>query len=154
MVNLGLDQSNSRGTVLIDPNSAAGVNAQEGELIGGRRDYSSNVSNKLFDGYFVYNDSYGEFNSEITAGYSYQKFEQEDFNTYQTLDPNALAPDTTTFPDIVLLAYFARGNFNYKNKYYLSASVRRDGTSRFGPEERFSYFPAVSGAWQISDEDF
>jgi iron complex outermembrane receptor protein len=154
VVNLGLDQSNSRGTVLIDPNSAAGVNAQEGELIGGRRDYSSNVSNKLFDGYFVYNDSYGEFNSEITAGYSYQKFEQEDFNTYQTLDPNALAPDTTTFPDIVLLAYFARGNFNYKNKYYLSASVRRDGTSRFGPEERFSYFPAVSGAWQISDEDF
>ena len=154
VVNLGLDQSNSRGTVIIDENSASGVNAQEGELIGGRRDYSSDVSNKLFDGYFVYSDSFSDFNSEITAGYSYQKFEQEDFNTNQILDPNAPEADVTTFPDVVLLAYFARGNFNYKNKYFLSASVRRDGTSRFGPEERFSYFPAVSGAWQISDEDF
>jgi len=51
-------------------------------------------------------------------------------------------------------SYFGRLNFDIFNKYIVSAIVRRDGSSRFGPENRFGTFPAISAAWRISDEDF
>ena len=53
-----------------------------------------------------------------------------------------------------LVSYFARANYNYKDRYYLSGSLRDDGSSRFAPQNRFGYFPAISGAWRISQESF
>lgn len=50
--------------------------------------------------------------------------------------------------------YFARLNYTYDNKYAISASDRRDGSSNFGPAQRIGYFPAVSAAWTISNEKF
>ncbi|WP_405327725.1 SusC/RagA family TonB-linked outer membrane protein [Leeuwenhoekiella sp. LLG6367-2.1] len=154
VVNLGLDESTSDRFYEVDRNSALGTNAEEGETLGQRSDTDFKSSNRLFDAYLVHTKAFGDFNTEITAGYSYQIFENENFTTNNVRDPNSAPPENTISPDVVLLAYFARGNFNYQSKYFLSASIRRDGTSRFGPDERFGYFPAVSGAWQISDEDF
>ena len=51
-------------------------------------------------------------------------------------------------------SYFGRLSYNYKEKYLLTATVRRDGTSRFAPENRFGTFPAVSAAWIVSEEAF
>lgn len=53
-----------------------------------------------------------------------------------------------------LVSYFLRGNYNYKDKYYASASIRADGSSRFAANNRFGYFPAVSAAWRVSEEPF
>ena len=53
-----------------------------------------------------------------------------------------------------LLSYFTRLQYNYKEKYLLSALLRRDGSSNFGPENKFGYFYALSGGWVLSDEDF
>jgi len=53
-----------------------------------------------------------------------------------------------------LISYFARANYNYKNRYYASGSIRADGSSRFAPSHRFGYFPALSAAWRISEESF
>ncbi|MCX2742746.1 TonB-dependent receptor [Mangrovivirga sp. M17] len=53
-----------------------------------------------------------------------------------------------------LLSYFIRGEYNYNNKYLFSAMLRRDGSSKFGANNRIGYFPTFSGAWVISDEDF
>jgi TonB-linked SusC/RagA family outer membrane protein len=53
-----------------------------------------------------------------------------------------------------LLSWFAQAGYNYKGKYILNASVRRDGSSRFGKENRYATFPAVSAAWNISNEPF
>ncbi len=53
-----------------------------------------------------------------------------------------------------LLSYFAQVGYNFKNKYVLNASVRRDGSSRFGKGNKYGTFPAVSAAWNISDESF
>jgi len=53
-----------------------------------------------------------------------------------------------------LLSYFGRVNYSYNNKYLFSATVRRDASSRFEKENRVGYFPAFSGAWNISSEDF
>lgn len=154
VVNLGIDNSESDRFFEIDRNSALGTNALEGEELGVRSDTDFKSSNRLLDAYLVHTKAFGDFNTEITAGYSYQIFENENFTTGNVRDPNAAPPELTLDPDVVLLAYFARGNFNYKQKYFLSASIRRDGTSRFGEDERFGYFPAISGAWQLSDEDF
>jgi TonB-linked SusC/RagA family outer membrane protein len=53
-----------------------------------------------------------------------------------------------------LESYFARANYSYKDRYLLSGSMRADGDSRFGPDNRWGYFPAISAGWLISDEGF
>ncbi len=53
-----------------------------------------------------------------------------------------------------LFSYFARTNFDYKSKYYLTATIRRDGSSRFGKDNKYGTFPSGSLAWRVSSEDF
>ena len=53
-----------------------------------------------------------------------------------------------------LQSYLARVGYNFDSRYYLTASFRRDGSSRFGPLNRYGNFPSVSAAWNISNEDF
>ncbi len=53
-----------------------------------------------------------------------------------------------------LLSYFAQAGYNYRNKYVINGSLRRDGSSRFGKANRYALFPAVSVAWNISSEPF
>ncbi|MFI1772595.1 SusC/RagA family TonB-linked outer membrane protein [Thalassobellus citreus] len=66
---------------------------------------------------------------------------------------NRFTGSNATF-DSRLLSYFARLQYDYKGKYLLSAVVRRDGSTKFGPENRFGYFPSASIGWVASDEDF
>ena len=53
-----------------------------------------------------------------------------------------------------LASVFARFQYNYQGKYLLSGVVRRDGSSKFGPENKFGYFPSGSIGWNVSEEDF
>lgn len=53
-----------------------------------------------------------------------------------------------------LLSFFGRANYNYSDRYLLTLVGRYDGSSRFGRENRFAFFPSVSGAWRISEEPF
>jgi TonB-dependent starch-binding outer membrane protein SusC len=53
-----------------------------------------------------------------------------------------------------LVSMFAKLDYNFASKYYLSGTVRRDGSSKFGPNNRFGVFPAFSAGWRISDESF
>lgn len=53
-----------------------------------------------------------------------------------------------------IFSTFARANFDYKNKYYATATVRRDGSSRFGSGNKYGTFPSGSLAWRISNEEF
>jgi TonB-linked SusC/RagA family outer membrane protein len=53
-----------------------------------------------------------------------------------------------------LVSQFIRADYNYLDKYYLSGTVRRDGSSVFGPENRYGVFPSVSAGWRISNESF
>lgn len=59
-----------------------------------------------------------------------------------------------TYFDSRLLSYFGRVQYDYKGKYLLSAVVRRDGSSNFGPKNKFGYFPSGSVGWILSEEDF
>ncbi|HKZ67464.1 MAG TPA: SusC/RagA family TonB-linked outer membrane protein, partial [Chitinophagaceae bacterium] len=53
-----------------------------------------------------------------------------------------------------LLSYFASGTYGYQNKYFATANIRADASSRFGPNNKWGYFPSVSAGWIISKEDF
>ncbi len=53
-----------------------------------------------------------------------------------------------------LLSYFSRVNYDYNEKYFFSATFRADGSSRFGPDNKYGYFPSFSGGWVLTNESF
>lgn len=53
-----------------------------------------------------------------------------------------------------ILSFFGRVNYNYNDRYLLTASLRADGSSKFGKNNKWGYFPAVSAAWRLAEEDF
>jgi iron complex outermembrane receptor protein len=59
-----------------------------------------------------------------------------------------------TNPDSELQSFFARANFNYLGKYLLTGTIRADGSSKFGENNQYGYFPSFGAAWRLSDEDF
>lgn len=104
------------------------------------------------------------------AGYSYQDFMGEGVNAdnYYFLNDNFLwnniesgdflkegrAAMSSYKWDSKLIAFFGRVNYNYAGKYMFSASLRREGSSKFGANNKWGNFPAVSAGWMISEEDF
>ncbi|MEJ7737830.1 MAG: SusC/RagA family TonB-linked outer membrane protein [Chitinophagaceae bacterium] len=62
--------------------------------------------------------------------------------------------NTNVDPLVELQSYFARANFNLLDKYILTATIRADGSSKFGENNRYGYFPSVGAKWAISNEEF
>jgi iron complex outermembrane receptor protein len=152
VVNGGLDQSDGKRTFTAPLNSAVGTinNVQNGS----ESRSTENKTNKIFESYLVYNKDFDGFKLETTAGYSYQKFERERYNGVNILDANAPDPDVQTYGDQVLIGLFGRANLNLKDKYLLTLSYRRDGSSEFSPDNRWGNFPAAAFAWKIKEESF
>ena len=65
-----------------------------------------------------------------------------------------LASTSSSITESSLLSFLARVNYNYASKYYLTASFRADGSSKFDKSNRWGYFPSMSAAWNISNENF
>lgn len=108
--------------------------------------------NTLLDFYFNYKKDIESINTnvDITAGHSFQEFYIRGF-----VDRDSNSPITRT--DInrnALESYFARASFDIADKYLISASFRRDGSSRFSEANRWGNFPGVSVGWKVSNEDF
>jgi len=84
-------------------------------------------------------------NNDIRYASVEQGFEQQDIYAERGSNPKF---------DGRLLSYFARLQYDFKGKYLLSAVVRRDGSTRFGPGNKFGIFPSGSIGWVVSDEEF
>lgn len=110
-------------------------------------------TNKLLDGYLTYNKAFDNVRTEIMAGYSYQEFTFSGNDTGNLRDPLSFA-NTYADPNVVLIGFFGRANLTFLDKYLLTLTYRRDGTSRFSKENQWGDFPAAALAWNISDEDF
>jgi len=102
-------------------------------------------------------------NLDLIAGYTVQEERNEysqvisgDFpnDLVHTLNAGKVISGTSTAYEWALLSYFGRVNYNYKQKYFLTGSIRRDGSSRFGMNNKWGYFPSIAGSWLISNEDF
>ncbi|WP_281323347.1 SusC/RagA family TonB-linked outer membrane protein [Flavobacterium aestivum] len=87
----------------------------------------------------------------VTAGAN--KF-VNDANTYNALqDGTAAKPSSDAF-ESVLKSWLSRANYSYKGRYNFTASLRADGSSRFGSESLWGYFPSAGFSWNITEEDF
>ncbi|WNH11482.1 SusC/RagA family TonB-linked outer membrane protein [Thalassobellus suaedae] len=105
-------------------------------------------------------------NFELLAGFSSQKYRFEATNIQASNFPDDRISTIQSAVNIdrgstvnqieewSLLSFFTRLNYNYAGKYLFSASFRTDGSSRFGPENRWGNFPSLSAGWIVSDEDF
>lgn len=70
------------------------------------------------------------------------------------MDQGTFDKSTSTSSSWSMLSYLGRVNYNYKSKYYATASFRADGSSKFSKKNRYGYFPSGSLAWSFSEEDF
>ncbi|MEM0575995.1 SusC/RagA family TonB-linked outer membrane protein [Flavobacterium polysaccharolyticum] len=116
----------------------------------------SKRNNKLMDLYFNYNKKVEAINTQfdVTGGYSYQDFRDNNGGFSINFQNNQNTPNISVPSRVNLQSFFARANFTVADKYILTASLRRDGTSRFTKENRWSNFPAFALAWKMSDENF
>jgi TonB-linked SusC/RagA family outer membrane protein len=128
-------------------------------------DERSNSLNWLTESTLNYTKSFGKHNFTGLLGYTTQKqHDGSNFLSSQTY-PNNLVYTLNAVSNILyqgnslesewtLISYLARLNYNFSNKYYLTASIRADGSSRFGKDKKYGYFPSAAVAWRISDENF
>ncbi len=146
--NLGFDYNKVKGKTSTPATSAGGF------YNGGTRgNYGSLRRNLLADVYLKYKQIFNDVHSlDIMAGQSFQDFYRE--NTSFGVDANG-AESTSEFASTnALLSYMARVKYGYDNRYLITATFRRDGSSRFAPENRWGNFFSGAVAWNIGEEAF
>ncbi len=77
-----------------------------------------------------------------------------DYMLWYNLGSSAIKEIGSGYSGAQLASYFARANYNYDSKYYITASIRADGSSKFRSDNKFSYFPSGALSWVASNEDF
>jgi TonB-dependent starch-binding outer membrane protein SusC len=160
-INVGFDKSHGDGTISV-PDSAgqAYLNGDIGSQTSGLANkYEQDKKNKLLDAFINYTKDIKVIRSsiDVMAGYGYQDFltQAPQFNyvsyghngaIFNTRRANQLEEENT------LISYYGRFRYSLMGKYLLTFNVRRDGSSRFNPDNRWKTFPGVSVAWVMSDE--
>ena len=113
-----------------------------------------------------YTKSFGNHNIDVLVNTMAQSYYVDNLNAYTvyvtTTDPNLIglggdnqytSVNSSKIPG-ALKGSLIRASYNYASKYYVDLTVRRDGSSRFAPENRYGIFPAVSAAWRLTTERF
>jgi len=112
--------------------------------------------NKLMDLYLNYNKLVDAIDTQIdvTGGYTYQDFKESKNKSAYNFQNDKTTEELFTPTRINLQSFFARTNLTVADKYLLTLSYRRDGTSRFTEDYRWSNFPAVALGWKLNEENF
>lgn len=159
LVNLGMDNANGGGTVIIDPASANSSRSFNGK--GQRTFYGEIKNSRLADVQLFYQKSFGGGTTvDALVGHGWQDFYTTTFDypeIYRT--DGAMIPGTeATHPMIkagfAIESYIGRVNMTILDKYLLTGSVRRDASSKFAEQNRLGYFPAAALAWKLKEEFF
>ena len=153
-VNVGIDYSKGEGDKITDRRMPTSTP----DFDGAKTTYTNKATNKLFDAYINYMKDIKEtHNIGLMIGHSYQSFEFDDNSTDYSYFTNP--GDNKEVPNInksrnVLMSFFGRANYSYKNRYLLTATLRADASSKLNPDDRWGYFPSVALAWNVSNENF
>lgn len=119
-----------------------------------------------FENYLTYNKTFASIHRlTAMAGISWQHVDnaaaqangrgfQDDFFLYNNLGVATTQTSSSTVNAYGLNSYFARVNYNLKERYLLTATARMDGSSKFGSNNRYAFFPSVGFAWRMSEESF
>lgn len=163
-LNFGIDQSNGQRDVQALPNA---VPFRDGRL----ETYTTTNRNRLIENTLTYDFKTGLHNIGLLAGHSYQKIFLQGRSTsinrfpIGTIEPiyNPGIGQLLTLADNrpggyalinELQSYFGRINYSYDNKYVLTVNFRADGSTKFGENNKYGYFPSFSLGYNISDEAF
>ncbi|QTD38462.1 TonB-dependent receptor [Polaribacter batillariae] len=113
-----------------------------------------------------YDKSFGKHGVKVLGGFEERgsktenlgvlgdRFVSPDFPYLNQATTGEIFNNNTSVSELAYSSLFGRVNYNFDNKYYLSAAIRRDGSSRFGSDYRWGTFPSVSAAWTVSNEEF
>ncbi|WP_077413147.1 SusC/RagA family TonB-linked outer membrane protein [Chryseobacterium sp. JV274] len=162
--NLGVDRSLSERNTTMFPNitdrSPKGIYSQA----------NLDSYNILLEHYLTYDLSLNRHNFSVLGGFSYQKFKatatylgvrnfvNQGAGILPEINPgysgDVFIPQPGTSQENELQSYFGRVNYNFDKKYFLTASLRADGSTRFGDNNKYGYFPSVAAGWTISKENF
>lgn len=126
-----------------------------------------NLGNLLNENILSFNRQFGNRHTiDLTAGYTYQK-ELNQFQSNVTRDlpsdnvssvnlnnGNQPLVPTSSRVEWALQSYLFRANYNFDDRYLLTATVRRDGSSKFGPNNKWATFPSVAVGWRLINEPF
>jgi TonB-linked SusC/RagA family outer membrane protein len=130
----------------------------------------TNNNNYAFEPTIDYSTTFGEHTLNALAGYSYRYEVNESFSVANSGYVNDLfennnmgagrwtvaqsANMSSNKNDNTLIAFFGRVNYSFMDRYFVQAILRREGSSRFGANNKWANFPAVSAGWDISKENF
>jgi TonB-linked SusC/RagA family outer membrane protein len=129
--------------------------------------YATSVNNEtyIYSNYLTFDKTFGEKHDiNAVAGMEFNKFNRRfqsvtsiyfPNDSFQTVDGGAeVSAGSGNETDYTFVSQFGRITYSFDDKYIFKASIRRDGSSRFGKNERFGTFPAFSAGWIISEESF
>jgi TonB-dependent starch-binding outer membrane protein SusC len=116
--------------------------------------FTRNSKNRLMDLYLNYKKDISAIKGsvEFTAGYNYQNLQYSEFGT--STNNGVTPPGQKKIEESNLQSVFGRGIFNFYDKYILTATIRRDGSSRFNKNNRWGNFPSAALAWKLKEESF
>lgn len=125
---------------------------------------SDNRLNILTEHTVNYNIEKNNWQGNILGGFTYQSDQYSNMSLSKTGFPDenihtlnvasTLVSGSSTTSEWRLMSFLGRANFSIQDKYILTSSIRRDGSSRFGKDNRWGWFPSVSAGWRISEENF
>ncbi|MBD2753036.1 TonB-dependent receptor [Spirosoma validum] len=150
---------NYRFTEAYDYGTVANKNAFLSRDINNQRNFTANFvltygrtiglnEFKVLAGYEAYKSDLSSLHGEA------QSFPYVTYNLGLTANPSSYVTSGGEFPQVRLLSQFGRVNYTYANKYLITATVRRDGSDRFGPANKFGVFPSASIGWKLNEEAF
>lgn len=133
----------------------------------GQREFTSN-KRKLLETTLNYSGTLNDHKLNVLAGYSYEDFYSQYANAQNrqfvtnlfgpnnlSSGENLLVGDASSSATMNrLISFFGRINYSFKDRYLLAATLRQDGSSKFGLNNKWGTFPSVSVAWRLSDESF
>ncbi len=163
-LNLGMDGTSAQRQYFAPSNlRAEAVNSFPGQT----QTEGTFRLNRLVEFYLNYAKAMPNLDSkfDVTGGYSWQNFNSNNSGyTASGLTSNAYGfynPGVSTRRDVYagntenrLISFFGRINYSMKDKYLLTVNLRQDGSTRFGPTNRWAFFPSAAFGWRIYDEDF
>jgi TonB-linked SusC/RagA family outer membrane protein len=173
-VNAGYDVALGKGTTFIPDSAASNYNvANPGTLGGSNNVYKQKTSNTVLEYYLNYVKDFKSIKSHLDAiaGYSYNDFltTNYEYGNYSAARNEISAGDSTApfdKPENVIISFLARAAYSFDNRFYLTGSIREDGSSRFGPYgegvtlstigkgNKWGLFPSGAFKWKINQESF
>ena len=153
-LNLGIDYASSGGFTESPVGSEQSVHDTKQSGSGYHSDYTYKRIDKTLEAYIAYNKDIDKHHVDAMAGYSWQHFYNESTSySYKLTDQSALSDKLNPKGELFLVSFFGRANYSYDNRYMVTATIRRDGTSRF-QNNKWGLFPSVALGWNISNEEF